>query len=74
MPLPQAASGTVVTIRDTIYQTRTVRDTVYIGQDVGVGLSYIQVVFFEDDTDRARKNWDGSDPDDDGIELYVNFL
>ena len=71
--LATGGSGTVITIRDTIYQTRTIRDTVYVGQEVGVGLSYIQVVFFENDSDGARKNWDGSDPDDDGIELYVNF-
>ena len=78
-PVPvraQGGSGTVITIRDTIYQTRTVRDTVYlsgggtdtiyVGQDVGVGLSRISI------SDR-RMNWDGSDPDDDGIEITVSF-
>ena len=60
------SGGTVITIRDTIYQTRTVRDTVYIGQDVGVGLSRIGI-------SPQRKNWDGSDPDDDGIEVTVRF-
>ena len=60
------SGGTVITIRDTIYQTRTVRDTVYIGQDVGVDLSRIV------SSDR-RLNWDGSDPDDDGIEVTVSF-
>ena len=60
------SGGTVITIRDTIYQTRTVRDTIYVGQDVGVGLSRIGV-------SENRKNWDGSDPDDDGIEITVRF-
>lgn len=64
--LATGGSGTVITIRDTIYQTRTVRDTVYIGQDVGVGLSRI-------DVSGRRMNWDGSDPDDDGIEVTVYF-
>ena len=65
--LAAGGSGvTVITIRDTIYQTRTVRDTVYIGQDVGVGLSRI-------DVSGRRMNWDGSDPDDDGIEVTVYF-
>ena len=61
------SGGTVITIRDTIYQTRTVRDTVYIGQDVGVGLSRISI-------SGHRLNWDGSDPDDDGIQVIVRFL
>ena len=71
------SGGTVITIRDTIYQTRTVRDTVYlsgggtdtiyVGQEVGVGLSRIGISL------RGRKNWDGSDPDDDGIEVTVFF-
>ncbi len=64
--LATGGSGTVITIRDTIYQTRTVRDTVYIGQDVGTGLSRIGIF-------PERKNWDGSDPDDDGIEVTVRF-
>ena len=64
--LATGGSGTVITIRDTIYQTRTVRDTVYIGQDVGVGLSRISI-------SDSRANWDGSDPDDDGIEITVYF-
>ena len=71
--LATGGSGPVITIRDTIYQTRFVRDTIYVGQDVGEGLSYIQVVFSENDSDGGRKNWDGSDPDADGIELYVIF-
>ena len=71
--LATGGSGTVITIRDTIYQTRFVRDTIYVGQDVGEGLSYIKVVFYENDSDGGRKNWDGSDPDADGIELYVIF-
>ena len=62
------SGGTVITIRDTIYQTRTVRDTIYVGQDVGVGLSRIEISVFS-----GRKNWDGSDPDDDGIEVIVYF-
>lgn len=70
-PVPVRAAGgsggTVITIRDTIYQTRTVRDTVHIGQDVGVGLSRISIGRV------TRKNWDGSDPDDDGIEATVYF-
>ncbi len=68
-PVPvraQGGSGTVITIRDTIYQTRTVRDTVYVGQDVGAGLSEIYI------WSRSR-NWDGSDPDDEGIEIGVTF-
>ena len=70
------SGGTVITIRDTIYQTRTVRDTVYlsgggtdtiyVGQDVGEGLSRINISAY-------RMNWDGSDPDDDGIEIRVRF-
>lgn len=64
--LATGGSGAVITIRDTIYQTRTIRDTVYIGQDVGVGLSRI-------DISGRRMNWDGSDPDDDGIEVTVYF-
>ena len=64
--LAAGGSGTVITIRDTIYQTRTIRDTVYIGQDVGVGLSRISI-------SGRRMNWDGSDPDDDGIEVTVLF-
>ena len=60
------SGGMVITIRDTIYQTRTIRDTVYIGQDVGVGLSRINITGY-------RMNWDGSDPDDDGIEIRVRF-
>ena len=64
--LATGGSGTVVTIRDTIYQTRTVRDTIYLGQDVGVGLSRISI-------SGSRANWDGSDPDDDGIEVTVYF-
>ncbi len=60
------SGGTVITIRDTIYQTRTVRDTVYIGQNVGVGLSRINITGY-------RMNWDGSDPGDDGIEIRVRF-
>ena len=66
--LATGGSGTVITIRDTIYQTRTVRDTVYVGQDVGVGLSRIGI-----SVQTRRKNWDGSDPGDDGIEVPVIF-
>ena len=62
------SGGTVITIRDTIYQTRTVRDTVYIGQDVGVGLARIGIP-----SHTGSKNWDGSDPDNDGIEVRVHF-
>ena len=66
--LAAGGSGvTVITIRDTIYQTRTVRDTVYIGQDVGVGLSQIDFI-------GVNENWDGSDPDNDGVEAVVRFL
>ena len=44
--------------------SRTV--TIYVGQEVGVGLSRIGIF-------PERKNWDGSDPDDDGIEVRVLF-
>ena len=64
--LATGGSGTVITIRDTIYQTRFVRDTIYVGQEVGVGLSRISI-------SGRRMNWDGSDPDDDGIEVTVRF-
>ena len=64
--LAAGGSGTVITIRDTIYQTRFVRDTIYVGQEVGVGLSRIHIRAY-------RMNWDGSDPDDDGIEVEVLF-
>ena len=67
--LATGGSGTVITIRDTIYQTRTVRDTVYVGQDVGTGLSRIHITSLG----TRRENWDGSDPDDDGIQVMVWF-
>lgn len=64
--LATGGSGTVVTIRDTIYQTRNVRDTIYVGQDVGVGLSRISV-------SAQRANSGQTDPDDDSIVVTVYF-
>ncbi len=61
------SGGTVITIRDTVYVSGGVTDTIYVGQDVGVGLSRIGIRF------GLRRNWDGSDPDGDGIELTVHF-
>ncbi len=64
--LATGGSGMVITIRDTIYQTRTVRDTIYVGQDVGVGLSRISV-------SAQRANSGQTDPDDDSIVVTVYF-
>ena len=46
--------------------SRTV--TIYVGQEVGVGLARIGIP-----SHTGSKNWDGSDPDNDGIEVRVHF-
>ena len=60
------SGGTVITIRDTIYQTRTVRDTIYAGQNIGEGPSRISVT-------ARRSNSGQTDPDDDSIVVTVYF-
>ena len=63
------SGGTVITIRDTVYLSGGRTDTIYVGQDVGVGLSRVGI----SSVYSGRKNWDGSDPDDDGMEVTVRF-
>ncbi len=69
------SGGTVITIRDTIYQTRTVRDTVRINV-VGTGRTplatkktgIVRIRLSGDD----QRNWD-RDAEDDGLQLEVRF-
>ena len=72
--LATGGSGTVITIRDTIYQTRTIRDTVRINVSTGraplatkkLGIIRISLV------GQGQRNWD-SDAEDDGLQCEVWF-